>query len=211
MLTSMMISDVADYFAKGCGRCKRFDTRNCSAKVWNRGLAKLRNICLSANLAEAVKWGHPCYMHLGRNIAIIGAFRDNFRLSFFDAALMQDPEGVLEKQGRNTQHPDMIRFTSNDGPNEMEDVILDYLNEAKAYAEAGERPPKDDSAIELPDELAEALDADPEMSKAFHSLTRGRQRSYVININGAKKSETRASRIEKFRGKIIDGKGAMER
>ena len=50
-------------------------------------------------------------MHAQRNIVIIGAVHGNFRLSFFNAALMKDPEGVLEKQGPNTRHPDMIRFT----------------------------------------------------------------------------------------------------
>lgn len=206
-----MITDIEDYFAKGCGRCGRFDTQGCSTRVWQSGLARLRDICLAAGLAETVKWGHPCYMHAGRNIAIIGAFQSNFRLSFFDAALLEDPEGVLERQGPNTRHPDMIRFTSNDGPARMEPVIRAYLEEAKGHAEAGRKPPKDDAALALPDELVAALDADPTLAEAFHALTRGRQKSYVINLNGAKKPETRVNRIEKFRDRIIAGKGATER
>jgi uncharacterized protein YdeI (YjbR/CyaY-like superfamily) len=150
-------------------------------------------------------------MHADRNIVIIGALQDNFRLCFFNAALMKDPEGVLEKQGPNTQHPDMIRFTSNDGPSEKADIILSYLDEARKYAEAGKKPPKDESELDLPDELFEALDSDAKLSEAFHGLTRGRQKSYVINLKGAKKSETRVKRIEKFRDKIIDGKGVNER
>jgi uncharacterized protein YdeI (YjbR/CyaY-like superfamily) len=206
-----MISDIEDYFAKGCGRCDRFDTRDCSTKVWKDGLAKLRNVCLSADLKEKVKWGHPCYMHANRNIVIIGAFRDDFRLSFFNAALMKDPHGVLEKQGPNTRRPDMIRFTDNGGPRAMEATILAYLDEAKGYADAGKRPPRADVELELPDELVEALDADPELLEAFHALTRGRRNSYFINLNGAKTSETRVNRIGRFRDRIIDGKGAMER
>lgn len=207
----MMISDIEDYFAKGCGRCARFNTPDCSTKTWEKGLSKLRNICLQTDLVETVEWGHPCYMHADRNIVIVGALKDNFRLSFFNAALMKDPNGILEKQGPNTQQPDMIRFMSNDGPAEKEKAILAYLEEAKSYAEAGKKPPKDDGALDLPEELVEALDADPELSEAFHALTRGRQKSYVINLNGAKKPETRMNRIEKFRDKIIDGKGATER
>lgn len=207
----MMISEIEDYFSKGCGRCDRFNTAHCSTMVWEEGLAKLRDICLSVDLKETVKWGHPCYMHGGRNIVIIGAFQDNFRLSFFNAALMKDPENVLQMQGPNTQHPDMIRFTSNDGPAKQEEVILAYLDEAKAYAGAGKKPAKAERELELPDELVETLDADPELSEAFYALTPGRKRSYVININGAKKSETRVNRIKKFRDKIIEGKGANER
>lgn len=155
--------------------------------------------------------GTSLYMHADRNIAIIGALRGDFRLSFFEAGLMKDPAGVLEKQGPNTQHPDMIRFTSNNQVSNLEATISAYLIEAKGYADTGMTAPKDDSAPDLPAELAEALDADSELAEAFHALTRGRQRSYVINLYGAKKSETRVARIQKFRSKIISGKGAMER
>ncbi|MEZ5914543.1 MAG: DUF1801 domain-containing protein [Parvularculaceae bacterium] len=103
-----MITEIEDFFAKGCGRCPRFDTDACSTRKWRDGLARLRAICLSAGLEEKVKWGHPCYMHADRNIALIGAFQNNFRLSFFNAALLKDADGVLEKPGPNTQNPNMI-------------------------------------------------------------------------------------------------------
>lgn len=207
----MMITEIEDYFTKGCGRCERFDTADCSTRKWEQGLLELRRICKQAGLAETVKWGHPCYLHAGRNVAIIGAFRGDFRLSFFHAGLLKDREGILEKQGPNTRHADMIRFTGNDQVAAKETAIRAYLEEAMGYAEAGIKPPKDDRAIELPEELTEALASDPELSEAFDDLTPGRQKSYVINLNGAKKSETRFARIAKFRGRILAGKGAMER
>ncbi|RMC32056.1 YdeI/OmpD-associated family protein [Paracoccus alkanivorans] len=206
-----MITDIEEYFTKGCGRCARFATPDCSTRQWAEGLNTLRRICLDAGLAEAVKWGHPCYMHAGRNIAIIGAFRGDFRISFFNAALMRDPDGILEKQGPNARHRDMIRFTTNAQVPEMEQVILSYLKEAMGYADAGIKPPKEEGDMELPDELVEALDADPELAEAFHGLTPGRQKSYVINIGSAKAAATRRARIVKFREKILAGKGAMER
>ncbi len=150
-------------------------------------------------------------MHAGRNIAIFGAFNDDFRLSFFEAGLMSDPDGVLEKQGQFTAHPDMIRFTDNDQVVGKESTIVAYLREAMAYAEQGKRAPKVEREIELPDELIEALDADPELADAFEALTPGRQRSYAINLSSAKKPATRYARIEKFRPKILAGKGALER
>ena len=206
-----MITDIEEFFTKGCGRCERFATPDCSTRQWIGGLIDLRRICLEAGLVEVVKWAHPCYMHEGRNIVIIGALRKDFRLSFFNAALMKDPNSVLEKQGPNTRYPDMIRFTENGQVSEMEAIIKSYIKEAKGYAEAGIKPPKEQSALELPDELIEAMDADPELAEAFHQLTPGRQKSYVIHLNSAKKPETRISRIAKFRGKILAGKGATER
>lgn len=206
-----MIRDIEDYFAKGCGRCGRFDTPDCSTRQWASGLDRLRRICLGSGLVETVKWGHPCYVHKGRNIVIVGAFRGDFRLSFFDAALMKDPAGVLEKQGPNARHPDMIRFADNAQVAQKEPVILAYLQEATGYAEAGIRPPKEESGIDLPEELVEAFKSDLELAEAFDSLTPGRKRSYVINLNSAKASATRISRIAKFRDKILAGKGATER
>ncbi|MCU0709303.1 MAG: YdeI/OmpD-associated family protein [Pirellula sp.] len=206
-----MITIIDDYFSKGCGRCDRFDTPDCSTKRWSEGLAELRNLCLQSGLLEAVKWGHPCYMHRDRNIAIIGALREDFRLSFFDAALMKDPERILQLQGPNTPYPDMIRFTSDSQVLAMRSTILDYLKEAMGYAEAGIKPPKENREIELPIELVEALERDSELSIAFHALTPGRQRSYVIALSSARKPETRIARIAKFREKILAGKGAMER
>lgn len=206
-----MITEIEDYFSLGCGRCERFATVDCSTRKWAGGLLALRHICIDLKLVETVKWAHPCYMHADRNIAIIGALRNDFRLSFFNAALMKDAEGVLVRQGPNTKHPDMIRFTDNAQVAAMEKTIRSYLEEAMTYAEAGIKPPKDAGELELPFELAEVLDSDPALAEAFHSLTPGRQKSYIINLNSAKRPETRISRIIAFRDRILVGKGAMER
>ncbi|MCA9490209.1 MAG: YdeI/OmpD-associated family protein [Alphaproteobacteria bacterium] len=206
-----MITEIEDFFAHGCGRCERFDTPECSALRWASGLAALRRICLDTGMSEAVKWGHPCYAHAGRNVVLIGALRGEFRLNFFHAALLSDPEGVLEKQGPNTQNPDSMKFTSLEDVTRLEGTLRAMLREAMDHAEAGRLPPKVETELELPEELEEALGADPELAVAFQALTPGRQRSYVILLSGAKSSDTRRRRIEKARPKILEGKGAQER
>ncbi|WP_284163187.1 YdeI/OmpD-associated family protein [Frigidibacter sp. SD6-1] len=206
-----MITEIEDFFAKGCGRCPRFATPDCSTRHWAPGLAVLRRLCLAAGLEERVKWGHPCYMHARRNIALIGAFRGDFRLTFFNAALMKDPERVLEPSGPNSRHPDLIRFTENGEPDARAAIIAAYLKEAMSYAEAGLKPPRDTSTPDLPEDLLEALDADPALAEAFQALTPGRQKSYVIALASAKRPETRRARILSWRERIIAGKGAQER
>ena len=206
-----MITDVKDYFAKGCGRCERFATAECSTRRWQAGLKELRRICKEAGLLESAKWGHPCYMHAERNIVLIGAFRDDFRLNFFNAALMKDPKGILEKQGPNTGHANVLRFSDNADVARQAKVLLAYLQEAMSYAKAGVLPPKTKAEIELPPELVDALDADDKLAEAFHSLTPGRRKSYVISLNTTRNPATRIARIAKFRDKIIAGKGAMDR
>jgi uncharacterized protein YdeI (YjbR/CyaY-like superfamily) len=206
-----MISDPDDFFTRGCGRCDRFATPDCSTRVWIDGLNRLRRICLDLGLRETVKWGHPCYMHAERNIALFGAFRGDFRVNFMNPGLVRDTAGVLERQGANAQTPGTLRFTSVTRVAEMEPVIRDYLRQLMDHAEAGTKPPKTGRDIGMPDELTDALDADPELAEAFHALTPGRQKSYMFNLNQARHSATRVARIDKFRAKIFAGKGAIER
>lgn len=206
-----MITEIEDYFARGCGRCSRFDTPDCSVRQWHVGLEELRGLCRAAGLSETAKWGHPCYMHAGRNIALLGAFRGDYRLVFMNAALMTDPEGVLEGRGPNTRNPDTIRMRDNAMAARMAPVIRSYLAGAMSYAVAGILPRREPAEIVLPDELTEALDADPELAEAFHGLTPGRQRSYVIALSSAKQAATRIARIARFRPRILAGKGATER
>ena len=104
-----MITDSTAYFTQGCGRCARFATADCATRIWAEGLAELRTICLASGLGETAKWGHPVYVEAERNVALIGAFRDDFTLSFFNPALMKDPERVLE---RHCQRVDRIRFAA---------------------------------------------------------------------------------------------------
>ena len=93
-------------------------------------------------LQETVKWAHPCYMHAGRNIAIFGSLRGDFRLSFMNAGLLTDTHGVLEPQGPNSQTPSMIRFTAVGQVGKLEPVIREYLRQLMDHAEAGTKPPK---------------------------------------------------------------------
>jgi uncharacterized protein YdeI (YjbR/CyaY-like superfamily) len=162
-------------------------------------------------LSEHAKWGHPCYMHAGRNIALFGAFRGDFRMSFMNAGLLRDTENILKPNGPNGLTPSVLYFSDVAQVAEYESTIRAYLKQLMDHAEAGTKPPKVEREIDMPDELIEALDADPELSEAFHSLTPGRQKSYMFNLNQAKQSATRIARIEKFRDKIIAGKGALER
>lgn len=206
-----MITDVGVYFQDGCGRCDRFATPECSAKIWAKGLADLRALCLAAGLEEGAKWGHPTYMHAGRNVVILGAFRGDFRLTFFHPSLMRDPENALEKQGPNTRHADMLCFRSNEEVAAKSPLIAAYLAEAKGYAQAGILPNLPPREVDLPPELIEALDCDPELAEAFAALTPGRQKSWAFHLTTTQTPATRHKRIAKARGKILAGKGALER
>ena len=65
--------------------------------------------------------------------------------------------------------------------------------------------------LECPEELTARFGADPDFRAAFERLTPGRRRFYVVHFSGAKQSETRAARIERYREKILEGKGFHDR
>ena len=65
--------------------------------------------------------------------------------------------------------------------------------------------------VELPVELTQMLKKDRKLAKAFHALTPGRQRGYVMHFAAAKQAQTRTSRIEKCIPKILAGVGMNDR
>jgi uncharacterized protein YdeI (YjbR/CyaY-like superfamily) len=50
-------------------------------------------------------------------------------------------------------------------------------------------------------------DTDPKSAEAFHALTPGRQKGYLLHFAGAKQSATRAARVEKHAPRILQGLG----
>ena len=54
----------------------------------------------------------------------------------------------------------------------------------------------DQDAVEVPDELRHALDADDEAAAIWNSLTPGKRRGFAYRIASAKRSETRERRVE---------------
>ena len=66
---------------------------------------------------------------------------------------------------------------------------------------------KDVSQFEVPEEFQRRLDDDPALAEAFHALTRGRQKGYLLYFAGAKQSATRATRVVKHAPRILKGLG----
>lgn len=180
-------------------------------KPWIAELRALRAILLDCGLTEELKWHQPCYTAHGGNVAMPAGLKTHCWLSFFKGVLLSDPEGVLEAPGEHSRSARMIRFHSLDEVAAREDVIRACLAEAVANEKAGRRVafPKDD--LDVPEELTEALEADPELADAFAALTPGRRRSYYMHVGKAKQPATRVARIVKCRPFIMAGKNFQGR
>ena len=171
-------------------------------------LNNLRDIVLSCGLIEEVKWKGPCYSHQGKNIVMLGNFKDNCVISFFKGSLLQDSEGFLSKPGENSQVFRIIRFKTMDDFINVEPFLKAYIFEAIEIEKSGAKlPTLDISSIEIPEELTQNFKENKQFKKAFESLTPGRQRAYLMFFSAAKNVQTRFDRIEKFKNQIMDGKG----
>ena len=180
------------------------------SEQWPAEVAALREVLLGCGLAETIKWGKPCYLHDGSNIALVQEFKDFLALMFFKGALLDDPDGVLEDQGPNSRSARRICFTSVDDVTRSAGTIQAYVVQAVEVEESGADvgPPPE---LELVEELQQRLDDDPTLAEAFDALTPGRRREYNLYIAGAKQSKTRAARVDKHVPRILEGKGLRDR
>jgi uncharacterized protein YdeI (YjbR/CyaY-like superfamily) len=188
----------------------RVDAFVSRAKAWRGEIQKLRAILLECGLDEDLKWGKPCFLFEGSNVAIIQPFKAHCSLMFFKGALLQDTHGALRTQGQNTQSALRLEFTSEAQVSKA--VVKSYVKQAIALEKAGLKVDfKAKRELELPKELTRALQKDRKLAKAFSALTPGRQRGYVLHFAGAKQSQTRTARIEKCIPRILAGMGVTDR
>jgi len=179
-----------------------------TAKKWLEESKKLRKIALDCGLTEELKWGKPCYSFENSNVVLIHGFKEYCALLFCKGVLLKDAHRILVQQTEHVQAARQIRFTSVQQIVEMEPTVKAYIQEAVAVEKAGlEVNYKKTSEFKMPEELKNKLRQLPALKTAFESLTPGRQRGYILFFSAPKQSKTRESRIEKYRQKILDGKG----
>lgn len=178
------------------------------SQEWQEELRELRRIILDSPLIEEVKWRVPCYTFEGKNVVFMGRFKESCVLSFVKGVLLKDPRRILIQQTENSQSVRIIRFTQVQQIVALESVLKAYIQESVEAEKAGLKVRlKKVTEFSVPVELQAKLEADSALKAAFGSLTPGRQRAYLLFFSAAKQSKTRAARVEKCRGKILDGKG----
>jgi len=175
---------------------------------WREEIGALRKIMLACELTEDFKWGWPCYTTDKKNVVLIHGFKEYCALLLFKGALMKDPEKILVQQTENVQAARQIRFAALDEIMRMDNILKAYIHQAIDVEKAGLRVDfKKTTEFSMPDEFRIKLDAMPELRAAFHALTPGRQRGYLLHFSSAKQAKTREARIEKCMPHILDGKG----
>jgi uncharacterized protein YdeI (YjbR/CyaY-like superfamily) len=178
---------------------------------WSAEFSALRQLCLAAGLNEELKWGHACYDLDGGNVVLIHGFKEYCALLFMKGALLKDPKGSLVQQTKNVQAARQIRFSSLADVTKQRAAITAYIKQAIAIEKSGAKVQMKSAAqFQAPEEFRRRLDDDPRLAEAFHSLTPGRQKGYLLHFAGAKRSATRAARVEKHAPRILKGLGLRD-
>ncbi len=178
------------------------------AEQWQDEYEEFRRIVLECGLTEELKWGVPCYTYKNANILIIHGFKEFCAINFFKGSLLKDEEGILVQQTENVQATRQIRVTSVKEIKKLEGHIKAYIFEAIEVEKAGLKINyKKVDDFDVPEEFQQKLDESPELKEAFEALTPGRQKGYLLHFSQAKQSATRAARVEKYRQRILNGKG----
>jgi uncharacterized protein YdeI (YjbR/CyaY-like superfamily) len=177
-------------------------------KHWGAEYAALRQLCLASGLNEELKWGQACYDLNGGNVVLIHGFKNYCALLFMKGALLKDPKGILIQQTKNVQAARQIRFASLADINKQKATIKAYIREAIAVEKSGVKVKMKSAAqFDVPEEFQKRLDGDPKLADAFHALSPGRQKGYLLHFSGAKQAATRANRVEKHAPRILRGLG----
>ncbi|MDQ6476775.1 YdeI family protein [Dyadobacter sp. LHD-138] len=178
------------------------------ATQWQEAIGQLRTIVLDCGLNEALKWGCPCYTLHTNNIVLIHVFKDYCALLFFKGVLLDNTDGILIQQTEHVQAARQIRFTSVQEIAELETSIKACIYEAIEVEKAGlEVVLKKTTEFTIPEEFQVKLDEISALKTAFHALTPGRQRAYLLHFSQPKQSKTREARVEKNVPRILEGKG----
>jgi len=175
--------------------------------TWREEYEILRELAIATGLEEDLKWGQPCYTLNGKNIFLLHSFKEYIAVFFMKGVVMKDPKSILIQQTPNVQAGRQIRFKNLEEIVKAKKVIKAYMAEAIAVEEAGiEVPMKKAAPVEIPKDIAAAMKKIPGLPGAFKKLTPSCQKEYMLYFDGAKKEETRISRVEKYAEKILSGK-----
>jgi uncharacterized protein YdeI (YjbR/CyaY-like superfamily) len=178
-----------------------------SLNHWREEIILLRSIAINTQCEETIKWGDLCYTFNQKNAFIISPFKHYVSVNFFSGILLKDAYNILKSHGDHQQSARYLEFKSINDIEQKKQLILEYMNESIEHIIQNKIVKKTQKTLTLCDCVMTYFENDTDLKDAFYQLTPGRQRAYAINFCQPKSEAASIRRIEKYREKIIDGKG----
>lgn len=154
---------------------------------------------------EAIKWSAPHFLHRGRILAGLGAFKQHAAMVVpmltADESQPDKADQAMGQYGRIT--------TLSDLPARR--VLIAQLKRAAKAIDAGEKRPTTKTGTpkppaEAPDDLTKALAGNAAAKKHFAAFPPSQRREYIEWIVEAKREETRQRRVAQTVAWVAEGK-----
>lgn len=180
---------------------------------WNEELILLREIMKMTDLEESLKWGVPTYTWNNKNIIGIAGFKHHIAIWFHQGVFLEDKHTKLfNAQNDKTKGLRQWRFNKLSEIEEQAELIYEYALEAIENQKQGkEIKPQRNKELIIPEEIAEELSRNEPFNKAFNEFTIGKKREFCYFVDGAKRKETRLSRLQKIIPLIFEGRGLNDK
>jgi uncharacterized protein YdeI (YjbR/CyaY-like superfamily) len=149
---------------------------------------------------ETLKWSMPHFVYKGKNIAGMAPFKAHCAVMIHGDG-RQETEG-MGSYGKLTKVEDLP----------PDDVLEARLREAMGMIDRGEQPawrqepPKPKAKIEVPQDLAAGLAANPAAAQFWDGLAPSHRYEYLQWITEAKRDETRVKRLGQALEWLAEGK-----
>ena len=164
------------------------------------------------DVEEKLKWSFPNFDYKGAGMCSIAGFKQHVAFSFWKAALMSDPDQVLETTEREAMgHLGRIESLK-DLPKDA--ILKKYIKEAMKLNQAGVKMPARNKATEeqkkeqtVPDYLTVALKQNKAAQQIFTDFSYSAKKEYIDWLEDAKTDATRDKRLAQAIEWIAEGKG----
>lgn len=163
------------------------------------------------DVEETWKWSFPNFDYTGSTMLSMAAFKAHCSFGFWKAALMPDPDNILEIADRAAMGQ-LGKITSlKDLPKDA--VLKKYIKAAMKLNEEGvKRPPAskvtaaDKEALQAPPDFAALLKKNKAADKVFKEFAYSNKKEYITWIEEAKTEATRTKRMNEAVEWISEGK-----
>lgn len=152
------------------------------------------------DVEETWKWSFPNFYYQGKPMCSMASFKAHCSFSFWQAALMPDPAGILILTEREAMGQlGKIKLLA-DLPSEP--TLIQYIKAAMELIDTGVKKPArpkttkaDKDALIAPADLISSLSAVPNALANYNSFSYSCQKEYIEWITEAKTEATRNKRI----------------
>jgi uncharacterized protein YdeI (YjbR/CyaY-like superfamily) len=178
---------------------------------WAERLMSVHEMAIALGFSATIKWGRPVYQLEKTNLIGFFTSKNFMSIAFFQGVFLEDKAGhLINAQKGKIKAMRHWRFMQ---PEDLDlEEVKQYFLEVKSHFDAGTVFKREKgSSIKIPNILAQSLEENEDLKKAFQELTPFKQREYTTYIAEAKRDQTKLDRLIKIQPMILSGVGLNDK